>query len=304
MIPKASKIIQDIVNILSMETEAFAKELSRLKAALKRRAKSARKYREKAEKRLLECQGWAHEQHLAELLQAHLYLVTKGIHELVVADWEQEGKPVTLLLNPLLKPHEEVAARFKSAKKLKRGLPHAESQLLQAQAKEEEWTTILQEFEAIRTPDALEAFHGAYTLPQPQVKISPEKKPPPKPYWGYISSAGIPIWVGKNAKMNEQLTFHYAHGNDGWLHVTDYPGSHVVIHLSSKSTWDEETLKDACQLTLHYSKARLKGAAEVSLTHVKYVRRFGKEKGKVQIAKEKRLLVKRDEGRLSKLLHP
>jgi predicted ribosome quality control (RQC) complex YloA/Tae2 family protein len=268
-----------------MSNLMWQEKLKGLKNALKRRLRTTRKYREKIAARLLECQCWKVKWHQAELLYAYLYLVHKGDRTIQVADWLQEDRQVTLSLNPKLKPHEEVAARFKEAKKLKIGLPYAERQLAQA---EELYQKIIAErlaVEAISNEEELEKFLTTSPLPKPKSKGEPNKKAPSKPYWEYMTESNIPIWVGKNATMNDQLTFQYAHGNDYWLHVKDFSGSHVVIH--THAPLEEATLKLACQLALYHSRARERGEAEVSLTQVKYVKRYGREKGKVQIAQEK-----------------
>lgn len=284
-----------------MEMNAFSNELSQLKTFLKRRVKTARKYREKMEKRLFECLAWEQEQHFSELLQANLYQ-SKGKKELFVSDWEQEGKLIKLTLDPSLKPHEEVAKRFKRAKKLKLGLPFAEKLLQEAKNEETQWLSILDAFLKVVTSEELAVFKTLHALPLPQTKKSREElKIPVKPYWEYKSQSGFNIWVGKSAFMNDQLTFRYAHGNDAWLHVTDFPGSHVIIRLPAKLQLDEETLQDACQLALHFSKAKGRGEGEISFTHVKHVRRMGKTKGKVQIANEKRIFVKQNATRLASL---
>ena len=44
-----------------------------------------------------------------------------------------------------------------------------------------------------------------------------------------FSVSDYTIYVGRNNKSNDLLTFDYAKKDDLWLHVKDAPGSHVVI---------------------------------------------------------------------------
>ena len=37
------------------------------------------------------------------------------------------------------------------------------------------------------------------------------------------------MYVGKNNLQNEELTFHFAVGNDWWFHAKQAPGSHVIV---------------------------------------------------------------------------
>ena len=71
----------------------------------------------------------------------------------------------------------------------------------------------------------------------------------------YISSDGYHIYVGKNNLQNEELTFHFASGNDWWFHAKQAPGSHVIV----KSNGDElpdRTFEEAGRLAAYYSSMR------------------------------------------------
>lgn len=107
---------------------------------------------------------------------------------------------------------------------------------------------------------------------------------------------------GKSAKDNDKLTFACANGSDYWLHARDVPGSHVVLHLGKQREPDEESLKDATQAALFFSKAKDNQEGEVCITQCKYVARFGKNQpGKVQISQHRIAYAKLDVERLRKL---
>jgi predicted ribosome quality control (RQC) complex YloA/Tae2 family protein len=267
---------------------AFAQELSRVKSSAKRRLKTLKKSLKKAQDRLNECQNWRTHQHTAELLQSHLYLIKKGDKEVIVSDWENENAPVAIPLDLKVKPFEEVAAKFKQATKLKKGLPYALKEVERTEEALISLEALLEALELVQTQEELDALNP----PKPQTPVEKSAKAVVLPYLEYISDTGIPIWVGKNAAKNDELTFRYASGNDLWLHVADYPGSHVVIHPKSGQTIDDITMKKALHLALFYSKAKKFKEGEVSYTQVKYVRRFGKQKGKVQISNQKKVYVR------------
>lgn len=276
-------------------------DFKKLKVSLKRRLKTAKKYLAKSRTHLENCNRWQKDFHHAELLQAFLYQIPKGATEIRVPDWEKEGAEVCLELDPALKPHEDVAKRFRKAKKQKAGLKFAEREYEKAEKEVLKWREIQEKLSSITSQTELQAFLEGIALPTPQKKSAPQDKAPPKPYLEYMSATKVPIWVGKNAAMNDVLTFRYARGNDYWLHIADVPGSHVILRLAKDQKIDRETLNDALQLALFHSKAKERGEGEVILTHVKHVRRFGKEKGKVQVANEKRLLVRLDKEHLDRL---
>lgn len=179
-------------------------------------------------------------------------------------------------------------------------MPHAERELKRAEKNLYYWQTVFEELNKVKTKEELEILQSSFLLPQPQRPPNKETVVPVKPYWEYLSKTGTKIWVGKSASGNETLTFHYASGNDNWLHVSDSPGSHVVIHQPQEPL-DEETLQDALTLALYHSQLRSQKEGEISLTKVKYVGRLGKKKGLVQIANEKRHFVKLNKERLVEL---
>ena len=64
-----------------------------------------------------------------------------------------------------------------------------------------------------------------------------------------------------------------AKGNDIWMHVHGFAGSHVVIRLLRGKTASLDDLTSAAALAVHYSKRRGHGRCEVSYTPRKYVRK-------------------------------
>lgn len=262
-------------------------ETTHLKDSIKRKIRLSKKYLEKWEKHLTECLEWQKIYHLGELLQANLYQISKNAKEVIVSDWEKEGNQVLIPLHPPLMPHLEVGSYFKKAKKLKKGVLFAEKEVQKGNEALLKWTTLLAELES----DTLDKEALLKELPPQKVKEK-EEKLPPKPYLEFVSSHNIPIWVGKNAAMNDVLTFQYARGNDLWLHIADYPGSHVIIHVQKGQEIDEKTLELAMQLALYFSKARQRQEGDVVMTQVKNVSRKGKEKGRVMIHHEKRFFTR------------
>ena len=54
----------------------------------------------------------------------------------------------------------------------------------------------------------------------------------------YISSDGYHMYVGKNNLQNDELTFHFAVGNDWWFHAKGCPGSHVIVKTNGEELPD------------------------------------------------------------------
>lgn len=65
---------------------------------------------------------------------------------------------------------------------------------------------------------------------------------------------GFTVYVGKDSKSNDYLTFNIANDNDLWFHVKGVPGSHVVIKVNDNLP-DESIIKSAADLAKKNSKA-------------------------------------------------
>ena len=66
---------------------------------------------------------------------------------------------------------------------------------------------------------------------------------------------GYTIMIGKNAKMNDHLTFKIAKDNDIWMHASGVPGSHVVIEVMDDEIPPKEVIEKAAELAAQNSKA-------------------------------------------------
>jgi predicted ribosome quality control (RQC) complex YloA/Tae2 family protein len=122
------------------------------------------------------------------------------------------------------------------------------------------------------------------------------------PFRRFVSADGMPIYVGRNARENEALTFGEARPDDLWLHAHGTPGSHVVLRLEKGADPSHETLRDAATLALLYSDLKKSGKGEVIYTRRKYVRKVkGKSPGTVTVTQEKTVFVTLDRARLERL---
>ncbi len=88
----------------------------------------------------------------------------------------------------------------------------------------------------------------------------------------YVSSDGFHIYVGKNNLQNEELTFHFANGNDWWFHAKDTPGSHVIVKTEGRELPDR-TFEEAGKLAAYYSKARENEKIEIDYIEKKHVKK-------------------------------
>jgi predicted ribosome quality control (RQC) complex YloA/Tae2 family protein len=239
-----------------------------------------------------------------ELLKTNLYAINKGLEQLTVVDYFDPAMPELVIpLNPSKSAQGNMDDYFKKHRK------HvaAEREIRPRLARAEEDLNTLQ----------IERTNLEHGLSEPVPLSSPARGvpaagPPPYakakrearsgPFRRFVSHDGLPIYVGRNARENEALTFGEARPDDLWLHAHGTPGSHVVLRLEKGADLPHETLRDAATLALLYSDLKKSGKGEVIYTRRKYVRKVkGKSPGTVTVTQEKTIFVTLDRMRLERL---
>ena len=89
----------------------------------------------------------------------------------------------------------------------------------------------------------------------------------------FVSTDGYPIYVGRNNRQNEELTFRLARKDDIWCHASKVHGSHVIISCGGTVPPDD-TVTQACQLAAHYAETRGGQNLPVDVTTVKQVKKI------------------------------
>lgn len=275
-----------------LEEALFLQCKHKLIAASQKQLKRVEKRVVERKQILLNCQQWAKTAHLGDLLQANLFRIVKGMSSIVVSDWEAQGQEIELILDPRIVPHKQIAAYFKKSRKLRNGEPHAIRMLQLAESDVLSKKQVLEDLEKITSIAELENYVHQHSLNKHKDSSNVKRKViPPKPYHVFHSQAGMQIWVGKNAKCNDQLTFQHANGSDWWFHVANYPGSHVVLRCDSTHQPDSKSVQEAAELALRHSKIKDKTEGDVTVTQVKWLKRVKGCPGKVLVSKHKTIKV-------------
>ena len=114
-----------------------------------------------------------------------------------------------------------------------------------------------------------ELQEGGYVKADPGKKRMKQGKLPPM---RFESTDGYPIYVGRNNRQNDELTFKLARKDDLWLHASKVHGSHVIISCGG-TTPPDDTITQACQLAAHYSEHKGGQNLAVDVTPVKQVKK-------------------------------
>ena len=94
---------------------------------------------------------------------------------------------------------------------------------------------------------------------------------------------GFVVYVGKDAKSNDHLTFNVADKEDIWMHAKGFPGSHVVIRVRENLP-TPEVIKYAAELAKKNSKANKENDVTVVYCQSRFVKKEpGMNDGQVKV---------------------
>lgn len=205
-----------------------------------------------------------------DTLLANLQQIKRGQDKVRLIN-PHTGQAVEIPLNPDHTASENAARYYKKHSRLK----NAAGKILRQMKRVKETLTYLDSLSyakdtAADMTDVDEIFQemSAQGLVHKQ-----RQKPRPRPteYVKLLTPAGDSILVGKNNRQNEQLTLRQAEKDHIWLHVRDFPGSHVVLCSPSPS---QQSLLFAASVAAWYSRARAGNKVEVVWTQVKHVKKI------------------------------
>lgn len=247
-----------------------------------------------------------------ELLTANLYRLEKGMAEITLENYHEEGSPpVTIPLDPQRTPVENAQAYFKKYNKAKRTREALES--LIGQARDElvylegikaaaDYASDLRELDEIRQ----ELVEQGYLKQPPPGRVTGKQKKEkhvPRPL-SFVSIDGFQLFVGKNNRQNDVLTTKMARGEDIWLHAKDIPGAHVIIRTEGKEA-PPATLMEAAGLAALFSKAGKSKNVPVDYTLKKHVHKpKGARPGMVIYEHQKTIMAAPDEELPERLCPP
>jgi predicted ribosome quality control (RQC) complex YloA/Tae2 family protein len=233
-----------------------------------------------------------HLQQSGELILAYQYAIEPDQTELL-AQYEIEGPELTIQLDPQLTPLENAQKYFDKYNRAKRAHQNVPELVVDTR---NELNYILQlenDLEmATNWPeidDVIQALQQrGFLVHNKKVKRlgGGGRSNPLK-----LTKDGYVIWVGRNSRQNEQVTFRNANSDDFWLHARDVPGAHVIIRNDGRRIPDS-LIEEAASIAAYYSSKRSDNKVDVDVTRCKYVKAIkGAGPGMVTYRNERTLTV-------------
>ena len=212
---------------------------------------------------------------LGDILTANIHRIKKGQTVITCEDfYDEEMKPVDIPLSPILSPQGNAAKFYKDYAKLKNAEKILTEQLELGENELHYLKSVLEELDRAQTEAELEEIRrelqeGGYVKADPgKRKMKTGKLPPMR----FESTDGYPIYVGRNNRQNDELTFKLARKDDIWCHASKVHGSHVIISCGG-TTPPDDTITQAAQLAAYYSEHKGGQNLAVDVTPVKQVKK-------------------------------
>ena len=212
---------------------------------------------------------------LGDILTANIHRIKKGQTLVTCEDfYDEEMKSIEIPISPILSPQQNAAKFYKDYARMK----NAEKELTRQIALGEEELTylqsVLEELNRAQTDAELEEIKrelqdGGYLRGETNKKKMKAGKLPPM---RFESTDGYPIYVGRNNRQNDELTFKLARKDDIWCHASKVHGSHVIISCGG-TTPPDDTITQAAQLAAYYSETTGGQNIPVDVTPVKQVKK-------------------------------
>ena len=212
---------------------------------------------------------------LGDIVTANLHKIVKGQPVLQAEDfYDEEMKVIDIPISPILSPQQNAAKFYKDYARMKNAEKELTKQLTIGAEELRYLESVLEELNRASSDAELEEIKqelqaGGYLRPEGGKKKMKQAKTAPL---RFESTDGFPIYVGKNNRQNEELTFRLARKDDLWLHAQKVHGSHVIIACAGQPVPDD-TVTQAAQLAAHYAETAGGQNIPVDVTPVKQVKK-------------------------------
>ena len=212
---------------------------------------------------------------LGDIVTANIHRIQKGQTLLQAEDfYDPDMKVIDIPLSPILSPQQNAGKFYKDYTRMKNAEKELTHQLELGEQELQYLESVLEELERAGTDAELEEIRaelseGGYVRGDTGKKRMKQKKTQPM---RFESTDGYPIYVGRNNRQNDELTFKLARKDDLWLHAQKVHGSHVIISCGG-TTPPDDTVTQAAQLAAFYSEHKGGQNLPVDVTPVKQVKK-------------------------------
>lgn len=227
------------------------------------------------------------------LLMANVGQVPPGAEEVELENLFADREPVRIELDPSKSAVENAEAYYDRARRTRRSREEAEKRLGETEALGRQAEALLEDLHRIEGLKGIRDFRKERSSELSRY-LADEHSPDERlPFRRFRLEGGYEVWVGRNARQNDDLTFRHAQKYDIWMHARGVPGSHAVLRLPNRDAQPgRHVIQKAAAIAAYFSKARGSGLVPVIVAERKFVRKpKGAGPGAVLVAREDVVLV-------------
>ena len=213
---------------------------------------------------------------LGDIVTANIHRIVKGQTTIRCEDFYDENMAeIDIPISPILSPQQNAAKFYKDYAKLKTAEKELTRQISLGEEELHYLKSVLEELNRAESEAELEEIRqelqaGGYLKADSGKRKMKQAKSKPMVF---TSTDGYPIYVGRNNRQNDELTFRAARKDDIWCHASKVHGSHVVISCGG-TTPPDDTITQACQLAAFYAETTGGQNISVDVTPVKQVKKL------------------------------
>ena len=213
---------------------------------------------------------------LGDIVTANIHRIVKGQTTIQCEDFYDENMAlIDVPISPILSPQQNAAKFYKDYAKLKNAEKELTKQIEIGENELHYLKSVLEELNRAQTDAELEEIKrelqdgGYLRFDGGRKKVKTAKLQPMR----FESTDGYPIYVGRNNRQNDELTFKLARKDDIWCHASKVHGSHVIISCGG-TTPPDDTITQAAQLAAYYAETGSGQNIPVDVTPVKQVKKI------------------------------
>ena len=223
------------------ERSSHIKRLSKRKARLR--------------KKLLTAEEMESLRRCGEMILANIAAIKRGSTSVELTN-PYTKKKMTLSIDPRLTPQANAQRYFLRYKKEKKGQPRLRAEIAKVEN---------EIISAGRMP-------GAATVDK---KTEVKKESRREPFHKFNLPSGSVVFVGKNARSNDQLTFQQARSGDYFFHARGVEGAHAILrpNIPKRQRPGKDEIRTTAAIAAYFSKARKQKNVPVSFTQRKYLKK-------------------------------
>lgn len=240
---------------------------------------------------------------LADTIMANIYQLRKGQTQAELINI-YDGESVTVQLSPILSPTENAQAYYKRYNKYKRAQSEVALQITATEEMLQYLASLDSSLLTATSKSEIEEIRQEM-IAADLIKVVGKKKKSAlqksQPLHIRLSE-DTDLYIGKNNRQNDYVTFSIGGPRDLWFHTKDIPGSHIILKTTLPEA-REEDITLAVELAAYFSKAREGSSVPVDCVQRRYVKKpSGSKPGFVIFTNQKTYYATPDAQKLEKYL--